>query len=81
MKTPKKYGRNAKSRTESSDYHGTDNESEDNNNRSRAGGNYSAGDGGLFDDQQSPSTIRSPLVAKILEANPVCADCGNTDPE
>ena len=41
----------------------------------------SAADPGLLNDQQSPSTVRSPLVAKILETNLVCADCGNTDPE
>jgi hypothetical protein len=80
VKTPKKFGRNAKdsrSQTEQIDF--SDNGSEDYTDRPRSGGS-STGAGGLFDDQQS-QTIRSPLVAKILEANPVCADCGNTDPE
>lgn len=80
-KTSKKYGRNSKSRTESSEYQGNENDDDDNNVRSRSSGTCSSGGEGLFDDQQSLSTIRSPLVAKILEANPVCADCGNTDPE
>lgn len=78
-KTPKKFGRNSKSKSdiEQIDFSGHD--SGDNTDRSRSGGNSSAA-GGLFDEQAS-STIRSPHVAKILEANPVCADCGNTDPE
>ncbi|KAL7544128.1 hypothetical protein ACHAXR_013522 [Thalassiosira sp. AJA248-18] len=29
----------------------------------------------------SPSGIRNPLVPRILEANSVCADCGNLDPD
>lgn len=83
VKTPKKYGRNSKgskSPSEQIDFSSNDNESEHNTDRPRSGGSSSA-PGGLFDDQQSPCTIRSPMVAKILEANPVCADCGNTDPE
>ena len=76
-KTPKKFGRNNnKSESESIDF--TDNDDADESGRSRTCSSNS----GLFDDEpSSPGVVRSPLVAKILEANPVCADCGNTDPE
>ena len=73
-KTPKKkFGRNSKSSISSEEIDFSDHE--------RKGNNGSATSGGLFDNQQSPCPIRSPHVATILAANPVCADCGNTDPE
>lgn len=41
--------------------------------------------GSLFDDGDLPSSpqtgIRNPLVPKILDANTVCADCGQLDPD
>ncbi len=82
VKTPRKFGRNGARG-------GTQTESISFDEGGGAEGNAS-GHGGarlaLFDNdfggKQSPSSnVRSPLVAKILEANPVCADCGNVDPE
>jgi hypothetical protein len=76
VKTNKKFGRK-KSPDEQIDFSGND--SQDNSDRPGSGNSASVA-GGLFDDH-SQSTVRSPLVAKILEANPICADCGSTDPE
>jgi Arf-GAP/coiled-coil/ANK repeat/PH domain-containing protein len=36
--------------------------------------------GGLF-EEKSAGEVRNPLVPKLLEANPVCADCGNANPD
>mmetsp|Transcript_9242 Transcript_9242/g.13860 ORF Transcript_9242/g.13860 Transcript_9242/m.13860 type:complete len:924 (-) Transcript_9242:1060-3831(-) len=35
---------------------------------------------GLF-EEDAGGKVRNPLVPKILEANPVCADCGNANPD
>eukprot|EP00956_Cyclotella_meneghiniana_P012990 scaffold18576_cov51-Cyclotella_meneghiniana.AAC.4 len=70
VKTPKKkFGRQSKSSISSEEINFSDHDNKGNNGSA------------LFDNQQSPCPIRSPHVATILAANPVCADCGNTDPD
>ena len=35
---------------------------------------------GMF-EEKADGTVRNALVPKVLEANPVCADCGNANPD
>eukprot|EP00571_Detonula_confervacea_P016988 CAMPEP_0172304842 /NCGR_PEP_ID=MMETSP1058-20130122/6213_1 /TAXON_ID=83371 /ORGANISM="Detonula confervacea, Strain CCMP 353" /LENGTH=989 /DNA_ID=CAMNT_0013016231 /DNA_START=74 /DNA_END=3043 /DNA_ORIENTATION=+ len=51
--------------------------------RSSSGGSFYDGDfPNNGNSPPSPQTgIRNPLVPMILDANPICADCGNVDPD
>jgi len=71
----------------SSSFNDDDDENLGDSRRSRAssaessvfGSDFSTGNSSSSQNQQGG--IRNPLVPRILEANTVCADCGNVDPD
>ena len=81
-KNSKKPGRTGGENIETESIFFEGNDEDDSGEGSRPSGDSSRG--ALFDDGGNPSPssgVRNPLVAQILDANPVCADCGNTDPD